>query len=215
MVLEQPRMGVRDAGMKKEPLAEGVFHLIGERIVRGELAPGDRIRDAELARELSVSRTPVREALQRLERIGLVKMYPSRFTEVTRLTPDAVRVAHEFAGLQASVIARLACPRLAEDEIDAAVRLVERVPPTVDDPAACSQARRELVGYLAARNGNRLQQDLVDEASIALARVLRGFVVTPEHREALLRGCGEMPRALRERDADAAEHAIRMIYGVA
>lgn len=215
MVLEQPRMGVRDTGTKKELLAEGVFHLVGERIVRGELAPGDRIRDAELARELSVSRTPVREALQRLERIGLVKMYPSRFTEVTRLTPDAVHMAHEFAGLQAGVITRLACPRLAQDEIDAVVRLVERVPSTVDDAAACSQARREVIGYLSARSGNRLQQALVDEASMALARALRGFVVTPEHREALLRGCDEMPRTLRDRDADAAEHATRLIYGVA
>jgi hypothetical protein len=95
------------------------------------------------------------------------------------------------------------------------VRLVERVPSTVDDAAACSQARREVVGYLSARSGNRLQQALVDEASVALARALRGFVVTPQHREALLRGCDEMPRALRDRDADAAEHAARLIYRVA
>lgn len=215
MVLEQPRMGVRDTGTKKQLLAEGVFQLIGDRIVRGDLAPGSRIRDADLARELAVSRTPVREALQRLERIGLVTMYPSRYTEVSPITAEAVRIAHEFAGLQAGIITRLACPRLTADELDTATTLIEQIPLTVDDPAACSRARGEAIGYLAARSGNMLQQALVDEASIALARALRGLVITPEHRASMREGCPEMVRALRAGDADAAEHACRRVYGVA
>lgn len=199
----------------KQLLAEGVFHLVGERIVTGELAPGSRIRDSELARELAVSRTPVREALQRLERIGLVVMYPNRYTEISRMTPESIRIAHDFAGLQAGIIVRLACPRLTADDLDAVSALIARIAQTVDDPAACSQARRETIGFLAARTGNALQQALVDEASMALARALRDLVIVPEHRARLIVGCPELERALRAGDADAAEQACRVIYDVA
>ncbi|MDT0158355.1 GntR family transcriptional regulator [Microbacterium sp. ARD32] len=199
----------------KRLLAEGVFHLVGERIVTGEFAPGSRIRDSELARELAVSRTPVREALQRLERIGLVVMYPNRYTEISRITPESIRIAHDFAGLQAGIIVRLACPRLTADDLDAVSALITRITETVDDPAACSRARRDTIGYLAARSGNTLQQALVDEASMALARALRGLEITPAHRARLIAACPELERALRAGDADAAEQACRAIYDVA
>jgi DNA-binding GntR family transcriptional regulator len=211
---EEQRMGSASTA-KKQLLAEGVFHLIGERIVTGELAPGDRIRDADVAQELAVSRTPVREALQRLERIGLVTMYPSRYTEISRLTPETIRMSHDFAGLQAGIIVRLSCPRLTTADHETLSPMIARIAASVDDPAACSQARREVIGYLAARSGNTLQQSLVDEASMALARALRGFAITPEHKPRLLDACVELDRALRDGDADAAEQACRVIYDVA
>lgn len=212
--VERPRMDFRDNDTKKHLLAEGVFRLIGERIASGELAPGTRIRDADLADELAVSRTPVREALQRLERIGLVTMYPSRYTEVTSLTPQAIEAAHAFAGYQAGIIARLACPRLTATDLAALTTLITRTSAAVDDSAACSRARGELIGYLSERSGNALQQSLVEEASTALARALRGFAITPEHRPRLIAGCAELDDALHVRDADAAERACRAIYGV-
>lgn len=200
---------------RKKLLAEGLFHVIGERIIRGDLPPGARIRDADLAAELQVSRTPVREALQRLERIGLVVMYPSRYTEVTSVTPDAIAAAHAFAGLQAGIIVRLACPRLTAAERDEVCELIDRIPATVDDAAACSNARRATIGYLAARSGNPLQQALVDEASLALARALKTFEITAAHRDDLREGAQRLADALREGDADAAEAACRRMYGVA
>ena len=198
----------------KQLLADGLFQLIGGRIVEGVLAPGMRIRDSDLAAELAVSRTPVREALQRLERIGLVTMYPSRYTEVSVITPESVAVAHEFAGLQAGIIVRLACPRLTDDEIDTVTELIERITAGVDDSEACSRARGATIAYLAARTGNPLQQALVDEASLALARSLRTFEITAEHKPVLATGCRDLVAALRRRDADAAERACRAIYGV-
>lgn len=199
---------------RKQLLAEGLFQLIGGRIVDGILAPGTRIRDSELAAELNVSRTPVREALQRLERIGLVTMYPSRYTEVSTLTPESVAVAHEFAGLQAGIIVRLSCPQLTDDEIDTVCALIAEIATTVDDAEACSRARGAAIGYLAARTGNPLQQALVDEASLSLARALRTFAITRAHRPRLITGCADLTAALRRRDADAAERACRALYGV-
>ena len=62
----------------KKPLREDVHSLLQERIVKGDLLPGNRLQDVLLAAELGVSRTPVREALLRLEREGLVESDPNR-----------------------------------------------------------------------------------------------------------------------------------------
>jgi len=200
---------------KKQLLAEGLFHLIGERIVSGELAPGARIRDGELAAELAVSRTPVREALQRLERIGMVTMYPSRYTEVTAVAPEQVATAHEFAGLQAGIIARLACRLLTSDERETAAGLVRTVAADLSDPVATSRARRAAIGFLAARSGNALQQALVDEASLALARTLKTYEVPAGQHPAVAAACADFEAALLADDPDAAEQACRRMYGVA
>ncbi|MGW9627507.1 GntR family transcriptional regulator [Microbacterium sp. NPDC055521] len=203
-----------DLAAKKQLLAEGLFHLIGERIVSGELAPGARIRDSELAVELSVSRTPVREALQRLERMGMVTMYPSRYTEVSSITSDQVETAHVFAGLQASITARLACPLLTPGEVKAVCRLTRAVAADVSDTAATASARRALFEYLAARSGNALQQALIDEVALALARALKTHEVPVERRPSVITACADLEDAFRRGDADAAERACRQMYWI-
>ncbi|WP_193596833.1 GntR family transcriptional regulator [Microbacterium sp. YJN-G] len=211
---EQQHVPQPGTEMRKQLLADGLFHLIGERIVSGELAPGARIRDAALAAELAVSRTPVREALQRLERIGLVTMYPSRYTEVTLVTAESIARARAFAGMQAGFIARLTSERLTEDELATASVLIGRIAETVFDAAACSQARRDAIRYLSARSGDPLHQHLFDDASLTLARALKDYAITPEERPVVIAACEELTAALRRHDADAAERACREIYGV-
>ncbi len=61
-------------------------HILGA-VFRGELVPGQRISDAALAEQYGVSRTPVREALQRLREIGIVEASAGRFTRVAEVTP--------------------------------------------------------------------------------------------------------------------------------
>lgn len=75
-------------------VSEVFDQLLGE-VMRGELEPGQRISDAELAVHFGVSRTPVREALQRLREIGVVEASPSRFTRVADVTPE--QTSHAYA----------------------------------------------------------------------------------------------------------------------
>lgn len=65
-----------------------VFEELLAAVHRGELHPGERISDAALAEQYGVSRTPVREALQRLREIGIVEASPSRFTRIAAVTPE-------------------------------------------------------------------------------------------------------------------------------
>jgi DNA-binding GntR family transcriptional regulator len=76
--------------ISKKPLREDVHALLRERIVKGDILPGNRLQDVQLAGELGVSRTPIREALLRLEREGLVESDPNRGFFVAQLSRKEV-----------------------------------------------------------------------------------------------------------------------------
>ena len=60
------------------PLRDVVFHTLRQAILKGEMEPGERLMEIQLAKKLGVSRTPIREAIRKLELEGLVTMIPRR-----------------------------------------------------------------------------------------------------------------------------------------
>ncbi|MET7877582.1 GntR family transcriptional regulator [Micromonospora profundi] len=99
-------------------LRENAFRTIRDAIVDGTLAPGERLNDAELAQWLGVSRTPVREALARLEEAGLVHTKPGRYTMVTPLDVQAARAAQSVTAAMHELAVRQAVPNLSSEEIE-------------------------------------------------------------------------------------------------
>ena len=68
------------------PLRDVVFNTLRQAILKGELKPGERLLEIALAERLGVSRTPVREAMRKLEQEGLVVMIPRRGAQVASIT---------------------------------------------------------------------------------------------------------------------------------
>lgn len=102
----------------KRPLRDDVHALVRDRIVTGALPPGRRIQDTRLAAELGVSRTPVREALLRLEQEGLVESDPNRGFSAAPLTREgALQVYPVVWALEC--LALTSCGPLARDRADA------------------------------------------------------------------------------------------------
>jgi DNA-binding GntR family transcriptional regulator len=105
--------------LPRTSLADGAYAALLDAIVTGELPPGARLRDLELAERLGTSRTPVREALRRLADEGLVEVVPQAATRVAPV--DLERAAHAFpvvAALQA-LATRLGVPGLTRAGLDA------------------------------------------------------------------------------------------------
>jgi DNA-binding GntR family transcriptional regulator len=98
-------------------LRDTVYAALIEAIVSGRLEPGLRIRDLELARQLGVSRTPVREALQKLQDEGLVESNASSATRVTPIDPLSVRQAFPVVASLHSLATRLGSGRLKPADI--------------------------------------------------------------------------------------------------
>jgi len=102
--------------LDRDLLRDRAYHALRDAIVDGTLAPGERLRDAELTRWLGLSRTPVREALARLELDGLVETAPQRFTRVTPLDRRAARDAFPLVAALHALAAELAVPRLTASD---------------------------------------------------------------------------------------------------
>lgn len=109
-------------------LAPGeVYGILKSRILSGEFPGGMRLNPAALGAELGVSRTPVREALQRLDVEGLVNVGRNRGAEVTRLTLEEVREVFRIRGALETLAAAEAARNLHEDALDEFEFLVRRM----------------------------------------------------------------------------------------
>lgn len=103
----------------KSLLREDAYRAIRDAIVDGTLAPGERLNDAELIEWLGISRTPIREALARLELAGLVETKPGRFTMVSPIDVRETRSAQAVAAAMHELAVREAVPQLTESDLDA------------------------------------------------------------------------------------------------
>lgn len=100
------------------PLRDVVFNTLRQAILRGELKPGERLMEVQLANKLGVSRTPIREAIRKLELEGLVLMIPRKGAEVADITEKSLRDVLEVRRALEELAVRLACDKIREDEIE-------------------------------------------------------------------------------------------------
>lgn len=97
------------------PLRDVVFNTLRQGILTGELHPGERLTEINLANRLGVSRTPIREAIRMLELDGLVTMMPRRGAEVARISKQDLQDVLELRRVLDSLATKLACERMDEE----------------------------------------------------------------------------------------------------
>ncbi len=105
-------------------LSEQVKDRILQWILEGELAPGSRIIETRVAKELGVSQAPVREALRDLTTLGLVEMKPYRGASVRQPSKADLVEAMEVRGELEALAARSAAERMTEECLDELRRLI-------------------------------------------------------------------------------------------
>ncbi|GIU95705.1 MAG: GntR family transcriptional regulator [Gaiellaceae bacterium] len=110
-----------------QSLGDRAYYRIRELIVTLELPPASVVTERELQERLGLGRTPVREALQRLERERLVEVYPRRGIFVTPVNVLDLGVLSEVRGVLESFAARLAAERSTSKEVEETTRLVARL----------------------------------------------------------------------------------------
>ncbi|MFD0824194.1 GntR family transcriptional regulator [Neobacillus sp. M.A.Huq-85] len=99
-------------------LRDQIYESLKKAIITLELEPGKRILDKDLAAEFGVSRTPVREALKRLEDEGLVESLPGSQTRITKINLEEARNAFTVVATLNNLAARLAIPQISTEEIE-------------------------------------------------------------------------------------------------
>ena len=196
-------------------LGDEVYARLGEAILDGTLAPGELLRDHALAERLGVSRTPVREALQRLERTGLVEVAPNRYTRVTTPNDKVQADVFEFVIYLMGNAVRMAVAR-CDDEVlaDALGELDAMVAASrADDYEALARTSQVFFAKVTRSSANVAVLRVMREAEIAIRRSLPGwhpFIECPIGRTAAYESFRE---AVAARDGDRAEATLRRIHG--
>ena len=146
---------------------ESVYQLVQQAIVSGELVGGQRVRDVELAAQLGVSRTPVREALQRLEDEGLVETLPGSLTRVVPLGTRAAQEAFPVVAVLHGLATRLAVETLTEVEFAILRQANESLVATLEagDVTRAVEADDRFHGVFVRASGN-------SELGLALERLM-------------------------------------------
>ena len=101
-----------------QPLREIVCEALRDAIQRGILQPGERLMEVQLAEELGISRTPVREAIRKLEQEGYVIMVPRRGTYVSSMSVRDVKEIFEIRSALESLSTVLAAMRIEPEELE-------------------------------------------------------------------------------------------------
>jgi DNA-binding GntR family transcriptional regulator len=165
----------RVGGKPRSLLREDAYRSIRDAIVDGTLAPGERLNDGELARWLGVSRTPVREALARLEEAGLVQTKPGRYTMVSPLDARAARAAQTVTAAMHELAMREAMPHLSSGEIEAMREANARFAAALqaNDVDAAIAADDEFHGVAVTASANPALRTVVDQFTPVLRRLER------------------------------------------
>jgi DNA-binding GntR family transcriptional regulator len=118
-----PRYKYEVGKMKKlsmerlRPIRDEVYHIVRNDIIRGVYKPGDRLQEEQLAEQLGTSRTPVREALRKLEVERFVSYTPHRGTVVTAVSIDEVEELYQVRMMLEAFIAKRAAINSTHDDI--------------------------------------------------------------------------------------------------
>ena len=99
------------------PLRDVVFNTLRQGILRGLLPPGLRLMEIQLAKQLGVSRTPVREAIRMLELEGLVTTIPRKGAEVAEITPKDLQDVLEVRCALEALAVELACKTITDEDL--------------------------------------------------------------------------------------------------
>lgn len=103
---------------KKVNLYEQVYLSIKQSIIQGEFQPGEKLKEAKLSEMLNASRTPIRDALRKLEQEGLVTVYPSQGVEVAILSRETITSLYECRSVLEGLAIRKAIENMNGDNLD-------------------------------------------------------------------------------------------------
>ncbi len=191
------------------PRGEAAYRYIRSAIQGGQFKPGERLREIELAKQVGLSRTPIREALSRLETEGLVAHDPTRGVVVAELDYSMVTELYYMREVLEGTAARLAAQHASDVEISILDDLCQQYEAALSDHAALTMSNRRFHETLYRCSHNRYLLNMVTVLHDALSLLGGTTLDNPERAAETLREHRAVVTAIRARDADAAEQALR------
>ena len=189
------------------PLREVVFNTLRRAILKGELKPGERLMEIALAERLGVSRTPIREAMRKLEMERLVIMIPRRGAQVANITEKDLNDVLDVRIALENMVIEKACQYMTEEEMDLLMQAAEQFRNMLEqgnliELAEADVAFHEII-YKAAHNDclNQVINNLREQ----IYRYRMEYLKEEDMRKVLVKEHEEIYQSIRNRDVKRAQ----------
>ena len=189
------------------PLRDVVFNTLRQAILKGELKPGERLMELSLADKLGVSRTPVREAMRKLEQEGLVVMIPRRGAQVAGISEKDLNDVLEVRIALENIAIEKACTHMSEEVMSQLYLASRKFEKTITEGnlvhlAEADEAFHEII-YQASDNARLIQ--ILGNMREQFYRYRVEYLKEEQTREQLLQENQELMHAIRNRDVRKAQ----------
>lgn len=193
------------------PLRDVVFNTLRQAILKGELDPGERLMEIQLAERLGVSRTPIREAIRKLELEGLVLMIPRKGAEVAKISEKSLRDVLEVRRSLEELAIELACQRMTEDEVEQLEQAQKAFREAVHQGEAMTIAESD-EGYhdvIYYGTGNARLVQILNNLREQMYRYRLEYIKDADKRQVLLVEHEKILKAIKGRHVAEAKDAMR------
>ena len=193
------------------PVRDVVFQTLRQAILRGELKPGERLMEIHLAQKLGVSRTPVREAIHKLELEGLVLMIPRKGAVVAEITLRDLEEVLEVRMALEELAVRSACRRINKEQLAELRELAESFKAALsgEDVSAYVEADVALHDAIYAATGNSRLVQMLSNLREQMYRYRMEYLKDRGAHTRLAMEHEEILTALENRDEAAAVKSMR------
>lgn len=207
--------------IKSSTLADQVYEAVRNRILDGELQPGEFAREQELSDAMGVSRTPVREALGRLASEGFLERIPHRGFRVPDEAVSRILEVYPIVSALELLAGRLAFPQVDDDDLAELRSINERLREAMEaeDVEAAIELNNDFHALIAERSGNQTLIELLEEFRGQIRRLETWYYSYREHAEQSVREHSTLIAALETGELDRAlsivEHNMaRTLYSL-
>jgi DNA-binding GntR family transcriptional regulator len=194
-----------------KPLRELVLDAIREAIINGTLKPRERLMEIQLAEELGVSRTPIREALRKLELEGFIVMVPRKGAYVADISIKDIADVFEIRAALEALAAGLAAERITDEELEEMERLVAEKAEAITEHDMDRLIRVDTLFHEAIYKASRNQRltNIINNLREQIQRYRTTSLAYPGRMKRSLEEHRSIVEAIQSRDTQVAQQVTR------
>lgn len=192
------------------PLREVVFHTLRNAILTGDIEPGERLMEIKLAQKLGVSRTPIREAIRKLELEGLVVMAPRRGAQVAKITQEDMTQVLEVRAVLEGLAIELACDKVDSEKLDVLREKMIEFEKAVKGGDVVEIATKDVEFHDAIYDaaGNRRLVQILNNLREQMYRYRLEYIKEEEKRQELIAEHKNIVEAIADKNKEKAKESI-------
>ena len=196
-------------------LRDQIYDVLKKLIITGEIKPGQKISEENIASSLKVSRTPIRETLVRLEHEGIVEITPRKGAHVVSISKKRIMDIMKVRGVLEGLVTRLALENMTDDLLNKLKGTLKKQEAIVGETKSekrllkAAHIDAELHANLLEGCDNEFAKNMMDIINLHLQFIRLRTVVLPGRMEKTYQEHVKIMEAIEEGDADLAEKLMR------